>query len=104
MFAATVRYLSTAVQNPATRRRKARLGGGDRRHRAPWCIGSLEPMRHNLISGSLFPHSGSAVGEEITLAVHFEDADMMDLSRFGGAPLIAQCAAKEVNHGHRQDG
>ena len=28
----------------------------------------------------------------------------MDLSRFGAAPLITQCAAREMNHGHRQNG
>ena len=32
-------------------------------------------------------------------------ADMLvDLSRFCAAPLITYCAAKEMNHGHRQDG
>ncbi len=28
----------------------------------------------------------------------------MDLSRFCAAPLITYCAAKGMNHGHRQDG
>ena len=29
---------------------------------------------------------------------------LMVLSRFGAAPLIAQCAAKEMSYGHSQDG
>ncbi len=28
----------------------------------------------------------------------------LDPSRFCAAPLIIYCAAKEMNHGHRQDG
>jgi hypothetical protein len=28
----------------------------------------------------------------------------VDLSRFCAAPLITYCAAKGMNHGHRQDG
>ncbi len=28
----------------------------------------------------------------------------LDLSRFCAAPLITYCAAKGMNHGHRQDG
>jgi hypothetical protein len=32
------------------------------------------------------------------------DALELDLSRFCAAPLITYCAAKEMNHGHRQDG
>jgi hypothetical protein len=28
----------------------------------------------------------------------------LDLSRFCAAPLITYCAAKEMNHEHRQDG
>jgi hypothetical protein len=30
--------------------------------------------------------------------------DAMVLSRFGAGPLIVQCAAKEMNHGHSKDG
>jgi hypothetical protein len=29
---------------------------------------------------------------------------LLDLSRFGAAPLLASCAAKAMNHGHRQNG
>ena len=31
-------------------------------------------------------------------------AGALDLSRFCAAPLITYCAAKGMNHGHRQDG
>ena len=30
--------------------------------------------------------------------------NLLDLSRFCAAPLITYCAAKGMNHGHRQDG
>jgi hypothetical protein len=32
------------------------------------------------------------------------DNSLLDLSRFCAAPLITYCAAKGMNHGHRQDG
>ena len=32
------------------------------------------------------------------------DILIVDLSRFCAAPLITYCAAKGMNHGHRQDG
>jgi hypothetical protein len=33
-----------------------------------------------------------------------EEKVRLDLSRFCAAPLITYCAAKEMNHEHRQDG
>jgi transposase InsO family protein len=38
-------------------------------------------------------------------AVHLMNSDvLLDLSRFCADPLITYCAAKGMNHGHRQDG
>ena len=33
-----------------------------------------------------------------------EEVVPLDLPRFCAAPLITYCAAKKMNHGHRQDG
>ena len=50
--------------------------------------------------------TGVSAGQGVLVGALFGVAavDGVDLSRFCAAPLITYCAAKGMNHEHRQDG
>jgi hypothetical protein len=42
--------------------------------------------------------------EQVERLTPFFPKSHVVLSRFGAGPLIAQCTAKEMNHGHSENG
>ena len=67
---------------------------------------ALEPCRHQDVVDSLqnavplwCPTNRLTTNQQ-----ELSPRTSMDLSRFCAAPLITYCAAKGMNHGHRQDG
>jgi len=74
---------------------------------------SLEPAarlmicRDQEINGDRYEFlvpAAEALSEQFPLAATLALRAMMDLSRFGAAPLIAYCALKETNYGTNTDG
>ena len=53
-----------------------------------------------LVAGAM----SMAAGEYVSVSSQSDTEQAVDLSRFCAAPLITYCAAKGMNHEHRQDG